>query len=117
MSEMPENIHAVLDLGMVGTGRWTSAGTENPFKEQPYIRKDIHGERMRVVIAEREELRARVSGMAEALVWYAAKVEECNRHGPEGNCARSALAHDLGQRAASAMVSIKTPEASKGGTT
>lgn len=61
--DYPEKLHVKLDLGMVGTGRWTSAGTENPFDETPYIRADIHGERMRAVIAEREEARSTISKM------------------------------------------------------
>tara|TARA_R110000744_G_scaffold326330_4_gene432110 strand:- start:19143 stop:19445 length:303 start_codon:yes stop_codon:yes gene_type:complete len=69
--DLPERIHANLDLGMVGTGRWTSAGTENPFDEVPYVRADIHGERMRAVIAEREEARSEILDLKRDLAFYA----------------------------------------------
>lgn len=37
MSNAPDRIHITTDLGMVGTGRWTSAGLENPFKQPVFI--------------------------------------------------------------------------------
>ena len=41
MSDMPETILAVPDLGMgVSTGRWTFAGTENVFCNTFYTRSD-----------------------------------------------------------------------------
>ena len=33
----PDRIHANPDKGMVGTGRWKSAGLENPFGEWVYL--------------------------------------------------------------------------------
>lgn len=33
----PNRIHITTDLGMVGTGRWTSAGLENPFNLPVYV--------------------------------------------------------------------------------
>lgn len=41
MSDAPEQIWVQVDLGMVGTGRWVTQGTENPFGRIEYIRADI----------------------------------------------------------------------------
>lgn len=37
MSNAPDRIHITTDIGMVGTGRWTSAGLENAFKQPVFI--------------------------------------------------------------------------------
>jgi hypothetical protein len=37
MTAAPERIWADMDIGMVGTGRWVTQGTENPFGRVEYI--------------------------------------------------------------------------------
>ena len=51
------------------------------------------------VSQERDDLNVRIKRLEEALTWYESKVSECNRHGPEGDAARDALAKDLGRKA------------------
>ena len=43
----------------------------------------------------------------EALEWYAAKVNDCNRHGPDGNAARDCLAKDTGDCARNILSKYK----------
>ena len=41
----------------------------------------------------------RIRRLEEALAWYESTVSDCNRHGPQGDAARNALAQDLGRKA------------------
>lgn len=41
MTDAPESIWAQPHLGLVGTGRWITQGTENPFGNIEYIRADL----------------------------------------------------------------------------
>jgi len=41
----------------------------------------------------------RIKRLEEALTWYESTVSDCNRHGPEGDVARDALAKDQGRKA------------------
>lgn len=50
------------------------------------------------------EANARIKRLEEALTWYESKVSDCNRHGPEGDAAREALAKDLGRKAKEAKL-------------
>jgi len=52
-------------------------------------------------IREQEE---RIKQLEETLAWYESKVEDCNRHGPEGDVARDALAKDQGHKAKEAKL-------------
>lgn len=40
----------------------------------------------------------------EALAWYESTVSDCNRHGPQGDAARDALAQDRGIKAKEAKL-------------
>jgi hypothetical protein len=46
-----------------------------------------------------DEQKQRIKRLEEALIWYESTVSDCNRHGPEGDAARDALAQDLGRKA------------------
>ena len=48
---------------------------------------------------EIDRLRAENARLLEALAWYQTQVSGCNKHGPDGNMCRDALAKDKGQRA------------------
>jgi len=41
----------------------------------------------------------RIKRLEEALAWYESTVSDCNRHGPQGDAARHALAQDRGIKA------------------
>ena len=41
----------------------------------------------------------RIKRLEEALAWYESTVSDCNRHGPQGDAARHALAQDRGSKA------------------
>jgi len=41
----------------------------------------------------------RIKRLEEALAWYEYTVSDCNRHGPQGDAARHALAQDRGSKA------------------
>jgi hypothetical protein len=43
--------------------------------------------------------RERIKRLEEALAWYESTVSDCNRHGPQGDAARHALAQDRGIKA------------------
>ena len=44
-------------------------------------------------------LKERIKRLEEALAWYESTVSDCNRHGPQGDAARHALAQDRGSKA------------------
>jgi hypothetical protein len=46
----------------------------------------------------------RIKRLEEALDWYETKVSDCNRHGPDGDAARDALAKDRGNKAKEAKL-------------
>jgi hypothetical protein len=46
-----------------------------------------------------KEANERIKRLEEALAWYESTVSDCNRHGPEGDVARDALAKDQGRKA------------------
>ena len=46
-----------------------------------------------------EEQKDRIKRLEEALAWYESTVSDCNRHGPQGDAARHALAQDRGSKA------------------
>jgi cell division septum initiation protein DivIVA len=48
---------------------------------------------------ENKLLKQRIKRLEEALAWYESTVSDCNRHGPEGDVARDALARDQGHKA------------------
>jgi hypothetical protein len=54
------------------------------------------GQKLEIKLNEANE---RIKRLEEVLTWYETKVSECNRHGPEGDAARDALAKDLGLKA------------------
>ncbi len=56
----------------------------------------------RGVDKSKEELNAAnesIKRLEEALTWYESTVSDCNRHGPQGDAARHALAQDRGSKA------------------
>ena len=61
----------------------------------------------RGVDKSKEELNAandRIKRLEEALTWYESTVSDCNRHGPQGDAARHALAQDRGSKAKEAKL-------------
>jgi len=46
----------------------------------------------------------RIKRLEEALAWYESTVSDCNRHGPNGDTARDALAKDQGRKAKEAKL-------------
>lgn len=46
----------------------------------------------------------RIKRLEEALAWYESTVSDCNRHGPQGDAARHALAQDRGIKAKEAKL-------------
>ena len=46
----------------------------------------------------------RIKRLEEALAWYESTVSDCNRHGPQGDAARHALAQDRGSKAKEAKL-------------
>lgn len=55
MTDAPERIWVQPDLGMVGTGRWVTKGTENPFGNIEYIRADLAKPNVKPLEWERED--------------------------------------------------------------
>ena len=51
-----------------------------------------------------EEQQERIKRLEEALAWYESTVSDCNRHGPQGDAARHALAQDRGSKAKEAKL-------------
>ena len=51
-----------------------------------------------------EEQKQRIKRLEEALTWYESTVSDCNRHGPQGDAARHALAQDRGSKAKEAKL-------------
>ena len=49
-------------------------------------------------------LQDRIKRLEEALAWYESTVSDCNRHGPQGDAARHALAQDRGSKAKEAKL-------------
>lgn len=67
MQDVPERIWAVASLGMVGSGRWVTQGTENPHGNIGYTRDDL-------CITEAEcqrRIDAAVQAEREACAWTA----------------------------------------------
>jgi hypothetical protein len=52
-----------------------------------------------VGIGDVREYQDRIKRLEEALTWYESTVSDCNRHGPQGDAARHALAQDRGIKA------------------
>lgn len=57
-----------------------------------------------VGIGDVRQYQERIKRLEEVLAWYESKVSDCNRHGPEGNAARDALAKDQGRKAKEAKL-------------
>jgi hypothetical protein len=49
-------------------------------------------------------LQDHIKRLEEALAWYESTVSDCNRHGPQGDAARHALAQDRGSKAKEAKL-------------
>jgi hypothetical protein len=54
---------------------------------------------VQLLTKQRDEARERIKRLEEALAWYESTVSDCNRHGPQGDAARHALAQDRGIKA------------------
>ena len=54
---------------------------------------------IQMLTKQRDEARERINRLEEALTWYESTVSDCNRHGPQGDAARQALAQDRGSKA------------------
>lgn len=65
---VPDRLHITTDLGMVGTGRWTSAGFENPFREPVFLASTPAREHA-------EELVEALEDAASAVEWCARRLD------------------------------------------
>lgn len=61
--EAPERIWAVASLGMVGSGRWVTQGSENPHGNVEYVRAD----KLEELAAENEHQRQMLANQARTI--------------------------------------------------
>lgn len=87
MAEVPDQIWASLDKGMLSTGRWVTQGTENPFGRVEYLR----------ATPERRAATDLLAAASEALDFIESIESRSGVQTSAGNILRAAISKARGQ--------------------